>query len=172
VHRTDHALLTLAFRVEGRVDRLRLPEQRPAEHTDGLWRSTCFEAFLRLPGECGYVEINLSPSSQWAMYRFDGYRHGMRPVMPAQPPEIDVSAHNDGLRVEVRIHVAGIVPADGAVLEVAVAAVLQDRAGALSYWALAHPAEAPDFHDPRGFQLTLPPPVNPAARCDPDGVAR
>ena len=156
VHRTGSALLTLAFRIDGRVDRLLLPDRRPAEHADGLWRSTCFEAFLKLPGERGYVEINLSPSRQWAVYRFDDYRHGMRAVVPAQAPELDVSARDHVLRVDARIHLAGVVPADAADLEIAVAAVLQDQAGAVSYWALAHPAEAPDFHDPRSFVLTVP----------------
>jgi hypothetical protein len=172
VHRTGSALLTLVFRIEGRVDRLLLPDRQPAEHTDGLWRGTCFEAFLRLPGERGYVEINLSPSSQWAAYRFDDYRHGMRAVIPAQAPEIDVTAHDRELRADARIHLAGIVPAESGALEVALAAVLQDRAGAVSYWAITHTSEAPDFHDPRSFRLTLPPPAPGTARAGPDGVVR
>ena len=33
---------------------------------DELWRTTCFELFLRPDGGRGYVELNLSPSERWA----------------------------------------------------------------------------------------------------------
>ena len=37
-----------------------------------------------------------------------------------------------------------------------VATVGNTVGGAISYWALAHPAEKPDFHHPDSFVLTLP----------------
>src|SRR5437867_2105496 len=43
---------------------------------DQLWRSTCVELFVAAPGEAGYLEVNLSPSGDWNVYRFDGYRAG------------------------------------------------------------------------------------------------
>jgi hypothetical protein len=33
---------------------------------DGLWTATCFEAFLALPDQSRYWEINLSPNGDWA----------------------------------------------------------------------------------------------------------
>jgi hypothetical protein len=39
-------------------------------------------------------------------------------------------------------------------------AVIEEEGGALSYWALAHPADKPDFHDPACFTATLPAPGN------------
>ena len=45
--------------------------------TDELWRSTCFELFLRFDDDERYVEFNFSPSTRWAAYAFDGYREGM-----------------------------------------------------------------------------------------------
>ena len=35
-------------------------------------------------------------------------------------------------------------------------AVIETLDGAISYWALAHPAEKPDFHHPDSFILILP----------------
>ena len=37
---------------------------------DGLWKATCFEAFLALPNQSRYWEINLSPNGDWAVYSF------------------------------------------------------------------------------------------------------
>ena len=45
--RAGPALLALRFRVAGRIADLRLPPARPPERVDGLWRHSCFEAFVR-----------------------------------------------------------------------------------------------------------------------------
>ena len=34
-------------------------------------------------------------------------------------------------------------------------AVIEEKGGNMSWWALAHPGEEPDFHHPDGFQLRL-----------------
>jgi hypothetical protein len=41
------------------------------------------------------------------------------------------------------------------------AAVIVERGGEKSYWAIAHPADKPDFHDPACFAATLPAPGRP-----------
>ncbi|MBE0621784.1 MAG: hypothetical protein IH605_14415, partial [Burkholderiales bacterium] len=40
-------------------------------------------------------------------------------------------------------------------LRLALAAVIEDAAGVLSYWALRHPPGAPDFHHPHAYALEL-----------------
>jgi len=45
--------------------------------------------------------------------------------------------------------------------ELGLSAVIETKTGDLSYWALAHPSEGPDFHHTDSFVLTLPP-VEPA----------
>src|SRR3546814_17637970 len=46
--------------------------------TDGLWESTCFEAFLTEEGEPDYTEFNYGPDGRWACYQFDDYRSLLR----------------------------------------------------------------------------------------------
>ena len=75
--------LSLEYLLAGPVERVRWPEATARVRTDELWRTTCFEAFVRTDG--GYVEYNLSPSGAWAAYRFDGYREGMRGLEIAPP---------------------------------------------------------------------------------------
>jgi hypothetical protein len=43
----------------------------------------------------------------------------------------------------------------GAMLRLGLAAVIERSDGGLSHWALAHPGERPDFHDPAGFVLEI-----------------
>lgn len=66
---------------------LRLPSAVVPARADGLWQRTCFELFLRRPGESGYCEFNFSPSGEWAAYRFDDYRDGMEQLV-VKPPRI------------------------------------------------------------------------------------
>lgn len=68
--------LTLRWKVEG-AGKIVLPPFAGQARTDGLWQTTCFELFVKVPGGAGYAEFNLSPSERWAAYDFAGYREGM-----------------------------------------------------------------------------------------------
>ena len=148
------ARLELRYRLEGDMGRLRLPAPATAiGRADGLWRATCFEAFVRRADGRDYLEFNLSPSGQWAAYRFDDYRDGMADLdMPA--PAIGCEGGQDRVALEAVLDLPAAW-AD-APLDVALCAVIEDAAGALAYWALTHPVETPDFHHPGGFALHLP----------------
>lgn len=151
-------LLVLCYCLEGDIDRVQLPTQQRSAHADGLWKRTCFEALVRPQGERRYFECNFSPSSEWALYRFDDYRAGMRTITPAQPPKILCRRREGELDADVDVHLSSLdLPTDGE-LQLAVSAVVQDLGGALFYWALAHPAGKPDFHHDVGFAATLPRP--------------
>ena len=41
--------------------------QVAGQRRDELWTTTCFEAFLALPDQPGYWEINLAPNGDWAL---------------------------------------------------------------------------------------------------------
>lgn len=152
----EHGLL-LRYRVEGDPDALRLPAPRPSAHADRLWLHTCFEAFVKPAGARGYLELNFAPSGEWAIYLFDDYRRGVQPRAPRHPPGIVVRQGADRLEVDVRVDFEGLFTESARVddLRLALAAVLEDRQGRLSYWALEHPSDRPDFHHPDSFALTL-----------------
>jgi len=143
----------IAFVAVGRPGEIMLPVAAPQVHTDELWRTTCFELFLAC-GEDAYVEINLSPSGAFAAYHFDHYRTGMRPLaLPA--PAIRLKVGSERLTLRARL-AEDCLPWDGTG-QVGIAAVIEERAGDISYWALAHPPGKPDFHHRDCFALTLPP---------------
>jgi hypothetical protein len=147
--------LRLAYRAFGNVGRIRLP-QAGAGRTDGLWRSTCFEAFVRPAGGDSYLEVNASPSGQWATYRFERERTGMSAAAEA-PGDLHTRAFVDGIGVATRL---AVDPAD-ADWRLGLSAVIEDADGGLSYWALAHPSDKPDFHHPDSFTLVVPAPGTP-----------
>ncbi len=153
--RTAARELELTYRVRGDIAGLALPAPAAHARTDELWRHTCFEAFVRTAGG-GYYEFNFAPSSQWAVYRFTGYREGMKPALNAFAPDIEGQAKHDTYELRVTLDLGGLndLPR-GAPWSVALTAVIEEVSGAKSYWSLAHAAGKPDFHHPDSFAHTL-----------------
>lgn len=144
--------LQLSYQV--RSDELKLPRDIPAGRIDGLWRHTCCELFLSVPGATRYCEFNFSPVGAWAAYDFSGYRVAAG-LPDGEPPAISCVARDDGFRLEVVLPLGWLPSA--AALQASPTVVLEDTAGRFSYWALRHPGERPDFHHADGFVLTLDP---------------
>ena len=153
--RPEPGRLALSYRVAGDIAALLLPPPATPAFVDGLWRHSCFEAFVSTGEDAAYCEVNLSPSSEWAAYAFDGYRSGMRALAGLSPPAIETSMGEGWFALQATIDIPALAGAGE--WRLGLAAVIEDRAGRLGYWALAHGGERPDFHDPRGRLLVLRP---------------
>ncbi len=140
--------LVLRYRLSGLAGAV-LPLPAVSEQADDLWRHTCFEAFVAGPVG-GYLEINLAPSTQWAAYRFDGYREGMS-AADIPPPQFGERREGDILELEAVLE----LPIEGP-WRVGLSAVIEHADGSFSYWALRHPPGKPDFHNADCFALELP----------------
>ncbi len=145
------ATLNLWFGVTAPRSRFLLPgPAAEATRRDELWRTTCFECFLRQEGQAPYREWNFAPSGDWAAYDFTATREGMRPAPIANPPYI---------RTEDNLTWWGLgatlsIPAEPN-FTLALSAVIEGQDGRISYWALRHPSEQPDFHHPDCFAARL-----------------
>ncbi|WP_374471005.1 DOMON-like domain-containing protein [Phenylobacterium sp.] len=148
-------LLRLTYRAEGALAQVVLPPAGPPERADELWRSTCFEAFLRRPSGESYVELNLAPSGRWAAYLFDAYREGMRPAA-APTPAIETHRTGEALALTATFDLSGLQAFADEDWRLALTAVVEASDGAISYWSLSHAPGPPDFHHPAGFVLDLP----------------
>ena len=144
------ATLNLWFGVSAPMSRFVVPPGAAAPaRCDNLWRSTCFECFLKEPGEEPYQEWNFSPSGDWAAYDFESEREGMQVADVAAPY----------LRTEDNFTWWGLgatlsIPADVQVA-IALSAVIEEASGERHFFALHHPAEQPDFHHPDCFTARL-----------------
>jgi hypothetical protein len=123
---------------------------------DALWKHTCFEAFLAPADVPGYHEFNFSPSRDWAIYRFSAYREGMAPAKIGQAPQISLHRGDAGIELKATVRLESLADLrDAPRLKVALAAVIEDENGRLSYWALRHAPGKPDFHHPNAFALEV-----------------
>jgi hypothetical protein len=155
--RLDSAGLRLSYLVRGDVAALALPEpaSRPGRR-DRLWQHTCFEAFVGAADGDGYLELNLGPSGDWALWAFDGYRAGMRAAATSAPPRLRVLRGARELRCDALVAADVLHGFLGAPPHPAgLTVVLEERCGVTSLFALRHPAERPDFHDRAGWTATV-----------------
>jgi hypothetical protein len=156
VHATGQGALTLRYALEGQMNRLLIPARKTPRRADRLWQHTCFELFCTAGAGTAYYELNFSPSSEWAIYGFTGYREGMANLETQQAPHISVRAHATGLELEATVNLEALSELDGSpTLRAGAAAVIEEVDGALSYWALVHPGAKPDFHHAGAFALSI-----------------
>ncbi|KAF0652775.1 hypothetical protein L107_11495 [Cyanobium sp. Copco_Reservoir_LC18] len=151
----EGARLRLRYRLGGAIETVQVPPPVASpERRDHLWTATCLECFWAIAGERPYWELNLSPAGHWNLYRLEDYRQELRPEPGYDRPLHRVSQGADVLSVELDLPLPAAIPPD-APLQVAIAAVIEDGRGQLSYWALAHPGAEPDFHRRDAFLLRL-----------------
>lgn len=139
------------FGVGASAARFVIPETKEPARVEDLWQTTCFEAFLRIPGADAYREWNFAPSGEWAAYDFASHRDGRS--------EPDVAAPYVRLEDNLTWWALGAtIPVDAdAVWALGLSAILEEKDGTKSYWALAHPpGEKPDFHAADCFAASLP----------------
>lgn len=156
VRREPRDALELHFRVTGDVTELRFPRRAPAERVDELWRHTCFEAFLRATGDEAYLELNVSPSTEWAAYHFRTWRDGMSPALECAAPSIRFDPGDTVADLHVGLTLGWATRLRDADWRIGLAAILEDRQGRISHWALAHAPGQPDFHHADTFACELP----------------
>jgi len=150
----DTGRLVATYRITMRPGALVIPAAADAPtRRDELWRSTCVEMFVGVPGKTGYIEVNLSPSRDWNVYRFDDYRFAMTQIDVAR-----FEAHASSVEFSMMLGFVMVLPPDlgtAPMLEAGVSAVLQHSDGATTHWALAHRGSRPDFHRRDGFMLSI-----------------
>jgi hypothetical protein len=153
----DHASLLGAtastniwFGVGAPAERFVIPEAAEPGWADELWQTTCFEAFLSEDGDA-YREWNFAPSGEWAAYDFAAYRADRTDAEVAAPyvrMEDNFTWWSLGATIAVE---------SGDKWQLGLSAVLEEKDGTKSYWALAHPpGDKPDFHHRDCFVGRLP----------------
>lgn len=152
----ERTTLALGFALEAERGALRIPERKPAAaRRDGLWRATCFEAFVAPSGDAAYWEVNVAPSGDWNVYRFAGYRTGMAPEERLATLASSLETRDGGLVLRAALELGAIPELAGRALDVGLAAVVELGDGTLAYFALRHGGAQPDFHRRDGLVLRV-----------------
>lgn len=155
--RRGYGALVMRYIVTASMSDLRLPPVTLPERADGLWRHTCFEAFIQPSMDTAYYEFNFAPSTQWAAYGFYSYRSGMSLAVGTSEPRVSVRLSDETCELEATLELGDLPDVSpDSTWWLGLSAVIEDARGSLSYWALAHPQGEPDFHHSDCFVMQLP----------------
>ena len=152
IERPATSTLVIAYTLIRRIADIVLPAPVATTRCNGLWKTTCFEAFFRSANATAYTEHNFAPSTAWAAYAFDAYRLGMRDLVTAAP-FMEREASSNGFTLSVSLPIDPRFASTTVMM--GLSAVVEARDGTKSYWALAHPPGAPDFHHADCFAAEL-----------------
>ena len=155
--------LDLQYSLSGAMQQILLPPKSPRpQRRDELWKLTCFEFFLAITAQPEYWEFNLSPSGDWNVYRMDAYRRiGFREETAVSQLAFETKQKLNRFSLNLSVDVAFLPPSEQKI-QMGVTAIIQAKDGAETYWALTHPAPAPDFHRRESFLLELAEQSHPA----------
>ncbi len=146
----------LRWKIDG-AGKLVVPPFAGKGRADGLWQTTCFELFVRVPGEDGYAELNFSPSERWAAYDFTGYRAGMTERPVPREPDLALRRGHSMAIFDCAMPRTGLPPPPWSY---GLSAVIEEAGGNKSLWAIDHSPGRPDFHHPACFAGSLAAPEN------------
>ena len=123
-------------------DEVSWPEELSGLRKHRLWEETCFEVFFET--ENGrYVEVNVTPNHDWNVYEFESYRGKASTWELDLLPLVTTKAIGKQKILEFRLE-KKLLPEK--ILRTGLSVILKEKSGVLSYWAIRHLPEKPDFH--------------------------
>ncbi len=148
-------ILQLHYSLTGDLSGIRIPSPCPPGPADELWHHTCFELFIAAQNQDSYREFNFSPSGQWTVYGFSHYRE-RSDLTVNHPPQLFTQADSKQFSLKALIKRSELPgKPDTIPYNIGLSAVIESTDSQLSYWALKHPANQPDFHHRDSFNCIL-----------------
>ena len=150
--------LSLSFILRGGEHAVLGPTNPQPTRRDELWKQTCFECFMVNAADrsasARYFEWNLAPSGDWQAYGFTGYREG-RSEVALEAPLLTRKQEGENFVFEFQLPIPADLQSRG--FEIGVSAVVKESVEESPfYWAFAHRAEKPDFHNREAMLVIVP----------------
>lgn len=150
-------ILTAKYIVTGPMQNIRglSPRGQTTERADGLWKTTCFEWFLKPHSGEAYWEANFSPTGAWNIYLLDGYRKNLLSEERVSNLPLTTEMLSTEWHLNAQIDFSKIAFPAGTNFKAHLSAVIETVDDQKSYWSLKHTQKQPDFHHPDHFILDL-----------------
>jgi hypothetical protein len=147
--------IAIRYEVTGELKEIAIsPTSNATARKHQLWEETCFEFFLGIKNSEQYWEFNLSPAGDWNVYRFERYRQGMEEEVDFKTLPFTFENQADSLKLALDVDLDKII-AEEQLIDVAITAVIKQKNGEVSYWALTHQGTEADFHLRESFIIEL-----------------
>jgi hypothetical protein len=152
------ALFTVKYTLKGPLKELKLATgQKLGQRRNELWKSTCFEWFIKSPDEKNYWECNVSPGGDWNIYKLSDYRVGLTEEPLISSVDFQATKVSDQVwTLTITADLSSLkILNHGKKILVNLSTVLESQNGEKTYWSLAHTQKQADFHHPSHFVLEI-----------------
>lgn len=144
--------LEISVKIQGDVseilDRFDKGKIFTQERKPDLWKSSCFEVFLKESFSSRYREWNFSFNGHWDYIDFEDYRRKGIQRDLIMKPKIQWTQSALELQGDLKI------PVSENKIRIGIASILKSSSET-SYWSLGHFQEKPDFHDVGSFCVII-----------------
>lgn len=142
----DDQSLSLSYKLSGDLQKIVIPSKLKDAREIGLWESTCFEFFFLNEENQSYYEFNFSPSGKWNCFFFIQQGDQLQEA-ECQITKFNSIKENNKYELDIEIDMNTLKDSFRNLKEykMNLTAVLEEED--LSYWALKHGQERPNFHD-------------------------
>ncbi|MBC7429050.1 MAG: hypothetical protein H7336_10590 [Bacteriovorax sp.] len=149
---TNNESVFISYRLTGDLGSIDMgPETPKHARVLKLWEKTCFELFMKGPGET-YMEFNFSLCFEWNCFLFEKLRGPIVEYKKIDLLKFDILLSNDVVHAIIEIDKKKFPDSFfKEKLLVGITSVIKEEDGRFSYWALSHKDIKPNFHDPRSF---------------------
>lgn len=148
----------VSYRLTGDIANLDLGEKPHHARVIKLWEKTCFELFIKNERD-EYIEFNFSPVFEWNCFFFKRKGDALAEWQNIERVNMDILHSMDVFQViaEIKkdIFPAGFLNKSNKGLSAGITSVIKEKNGQISYWALSHHDQRPNFHDFRSFNVTF-----------------
>lgn len=146
--------IELEFVLIGELEKLLLsPIEEVGRRVIGLWESTCFECFILNNETLSYYEFNFSPEGHWNSFYFPKKKSPLKEAESFSGIKVRVSPSDQAYKINVSIDLYCFIPGfwkEGE-MSFGLTSVVESDKG-LSYWAISHQDEKPNFHNFNTFE--------------------
>lgn len=119
---------------------------KPNLRSHDLWKTTCFEWFLKPLSGDAYWEANFSSLGNWNLYFLEGYRKNLIEESRVTSIELISEKLSAEWRLSTRVDFSSLAFAPGTRFKAHLSAVVETIDDKKNYWSLAHTQKQPDFH--------------------------
>ncbi|OUR97188.1 hypothetical protein A9Q84_12745 [Halobacteriovorax marinus] len=149
--------LEIEFIVKGNIKNLHLPKSLDeTKRVIGLWESSCFECFILNNETLSYYEFNYSPEGHWNCFYFPKPKAPLKQSPNFEEATCVINLTDQTFSLKTTIDLYNFLPGfwKKEAMSFGLTSVIECDEK-LSYWAISHIDEKPNFHNFESFERVV-----------------
>lgn len=151
------ATVEIDFLVKGNLTGIHLPKrEEKRKRVIGLWESSCFECFILNNETKSYYEFNFSPEGHWNCFYFSKPKAPLTQSPNFEEIECTTKLLDQTFSLKASINLYNLHPGfwKKESMSFGLTSVIESNSN-LSYWAISHNDEKPNFHNFETFEKVV-----------------